>query len=82
MFSRGITLFLPITYLSLIAFISARLPAPLSPKSTIVASYYVSRFATSLNILLHIPVPAYAVLLTVLLCFDEELFVPLDADGA
>jgi hypothetical protein len=75
-------LFLPITYLSLIALTSARLPAPLSPNSTIVASYYVSRFATSLKILLQIPVLPYAVLLSVLFCLDAAPLDPRDPDGA
>jgi len=64
------------------ALISARLPAPLSPNSTIVASYYVSRFATSLNILLQIPEPDWAVPLSALLCFYATLLDPRWADDS
>lgn len=55
--SSAMTLFFPSTCFQLIAFMSDRLPAPLSPNKTTVPSCYDSRFPTSLRILFQIPSP-------------------------
>lgn len=82
-FSKGITLFLPRTCLQFIALISERLPAPLSPSNTIVASVYASRFVTSLRIRLQIPLFADPDLPSELFCFDDPgaLGAGLQVDG-